>query len=343
MRIKAAILEGLGKSEPVTVGDIEMPEKLGIGQVLVEIHYSGICGAQLGEVSGAKGEDRFVPHLLGHEGSGVVVDKGICFNDIKEGDKVVAHWRRGRGCDADFPTYKWGNRTVGGGKVTTFSQYSVISENRLTVVDKNTDLLKAAAMGCSLTTGLGLINNEAKLKMGQSIMVLGCGGVGLSIIQGAKMVSANPIIAVDTTHAKVSQAHRIGADMSVYNSSDLVDSVKNLVNEVDVVVDTTGNPSVIDAGWKLAKEKMILVGQPHWQKPFIFTNARDSFYAGKVMMDSQGGLTDPNVDIPRYLELEKKGKLDIPQPIVYPLRLVNDAMKSMRQGAVGKVMLEMHR
>ena len=92
MKFKAAILDEI--NSPLIIDDIEL-SKLEVGQVLVKIHYSGICGSQLAEISGAKGSDNFLPHLLGHEGSGVVVDKGKCFNDLSEGDRVVVHWRKG--------------------------------------------------------------------------------------------------------------------------------------------------------------------------------------------------------------------------------------------------------
>lgn len=334
MKFKAAILDKIDSL--LIIGDIELP-KLEVGQVLVKIHYSGICGAQLAEISGAaKGKDNFLPHLLGHEGSGVIVDKGRCFNDLSEGDRVVIHWRKGRGVDADFPVYKWGNKTVGGGRVTTFSEYAIISENRLTKIETNVALEKAALMGCSVTTALGLINNEARLKIGQSIMVIGCGGVGLNIIQGAKMVSANPIMAIDIIREKLEQAVKMGATKTAYSFT----TMPSLM--FDVVVDTTGIPELIEKGWCAAKEKLILVGQPHHRESFNFQSASDHFYRGKVMLDSQGGMTNPNVDILRYLELYSKNKLQINDPTLYPLEKVNDAVRDMEQGVVGKIMLEMN-
>ena len=260
------------------IDDVEIPW-LEVGQVLVQLHYSGICGAQIGEITGAKGEDKFLPHLLGHEGSGVVLDCGEGVK-LKVGDNVVAHWREGKGIDANFPKYiriKDGKK-IGGGKVTTFAEYAVISENRLTKIPDRTQLKDAALMGCSLTTGLGLINNEAQLKIGQSIMVIGCGGVGSSVIQGAYMVSGYPIIAVDASHEKLIRAHEIGASMSlntsiVKSAEEFVELVKTLINGVDIVVDTTGIPYLIEGGWSVAKEKMILVGQPHHSKAFTFSTA----------------------------------------------------------------------
>ena len=332
MKFKAAILDEI--DSPLIVDDIEL-SKLEVGQVLVKIHYSGICGSQLAEISGAKGSDNFLPHLLGHEGSGVVVEMGAGISIFKKGDRVVAHWREGKGIDAEFPVYKWGNKVVGGGKVTTFSEYAVVSENRLTKVDKDTPLELAALMGCSVTTAWGLINNEAQLKIGQSIIVIGCGNVGLNIIVGAKMVSAYPIICIDRHEGKLEQALNCGATSATSSDFGI---------EADVVVDCTGSPEMIEKGWKMVASggKMILVGQPHNGASYNFTKVREGFYKNKKMFDSQGGMTNPTVDIPRYLNLIKSSGLGYGQPSMYDLESVNNAIRDLEQGVVGKIMLEMN-
>src|SRR5215831_4434907 len=120
MKIKAAILEQL--RAPLVLDEIDVPA-LECGQVLVQIHQTGICGAQLGEIDGKKGEDKFLPHLLGHEGGGVVLDVGPGVTHIKKGDHVAMHWRKGQGIHAKPALYKWGNRTVNSGWVTTFSEH----------------------------------------------------------------------------------------------------------------------------------------------------------------------------------------------------------------------------
>ena len=337
MKTKAAILNELNK--PLIVDDIEIP-KLKVGQVLVQIHYSGICGAQIGEIQGAGGEDKHLPHLLGHEGAGVVVEIGEGVTTVKEDDNVVCHWRKGDGIDSQFPIYKWGNKKVGGGKVTTFSEYSVVSENRLTKTDKKYPLREASLMGCSITTGLGLINNEARLKIGQSILVIGCGGIGMNVIQGARMISAHPIIAVDKKIDRLEEACGMGATITTTSVS-LIEIIEG--HYIDVVVDTTGNSGAIEKGWKMVSSggKMILVGQPNHKDCFEFDYVRENFYTNKVMFDSQGGLTNPTVDIPRYLELYAVGKLDIDGGVGYPLEDINEAIEDMQQGTVIKPILKM--
>jgi Zn-dependent alcohol dehydrogenase len=337
--MKAAILEKL--NTPLIVDDIspDWDKGLGVGQVFVKVMYSGICGAQIGEIAGAKGEDRYLPHLMGHEGGGIVMDVGQGVTHVKSGDHVVLHWRKGAGIEAKPPTYKRGNGTVGGGWVTTFNEYAIISENRLTPIDKDIPLDVAALMGCAVTTALGLINNEAQLKIGLSIMVIGCGGVGLNIIQGAVLVGAGDIIAVDINPAKLDMAARFGA-------THIHCDIKNNLSPVDVVVDCTGIPECIELGYNQLSTggKMVLVGQPrHDQKLTI--NAMRRHYCGQSLFDSQGGLTNPTIDIPRYLKLYKSGKLKLDELIThrYPLEQVNEALDMVRSGEAGRVVLEMNR
>src|SRR5690349_20403357 len=117
MKMLAAILENL--NAPLVLEQIEVPT-LDVGQVLVQIHNSGICGAQLGEIAGVKGSDKFLPHLLGHEGGGEVVDTGPGVTQVQKGDHVVLHWRKGSGIQAKPAKYQWGDRVVNSGWVTTF-------------------------------------------------------------------------------------------------------------------------------------------------------------------------------------------------------------------------------
>ncbi len=207
--MKAAIL--VEQRQPLVVAEIELPQTLEVGQVLVKIHYSGICGSQLGEMDGAKGEDKFLPHLLGHEGSGSVVATGPGVRQVKAGDKVVLHWRKGPGIEAVPPKYRWDGKTVNAGWVTTFNEYAIVAENRITPIPADSDMEVAALFGCAVTTGFGVVVNNAKLKIGESVVVFGAGGVGLNIVQAAAMVSAYPVIAVDLHDNRLELAKQMGA------------------------------------------------------------------------------------------------------------------------------------
>ena len=344
--MKAAILEKV--NSPLVVEDITMPNELGCGQVFVKVDCSTICGAQIREITGAKGEDKYLPHLLGHEGGGWVEQAGPGVTTVKKGDKVVMHWRKGLGIEASPPKYGWRAGEVGGGWITTFNEYAVISENRLTKIDDDIPSEIAALMGCAVTTGLGLINNEAKLKIGQSIVVIGCGGVGLNIIQGAAMVGGNPVIAIDRFSNKLLMARAVGATQAINSAeSDFVDEVFKILGKqgADVVVDCTGSSYVINKGYEItaSRGKMILVGQPQQGDDLILTSI-GQHYVGKTLMDSQGGLTNPTIDIPRYLRLYKQGKLALDSLIThtFPLSQINLAVEAVKKGTSGRVLLNIN-
>ncbi|MDP2577750.1 MAG: medium chain dehydrogenase/reductase family protein, partial [Candidatus Palauibacterales bacterium] len=156
MRINAAIL--VQQQAPLELAEIETPERLRFGQVLVKVHYSGVCGSQINEIDGTKGPDRFLPHLLGHEGCATVLETGEGVTSVKRGDKVVMHWRPGRGIQSETPTYRWNGKTVNAGWVTTFNNYAIVSENRLTPIPSDFDSRLAPLLGCAVTTAMGVIN-----------------------------------------------------------------------------------------------------------------------------------------------------------------------------------------
>src|SRR6266481_3238372 len=131
MKTSAAIL--VKQRQPLVVDEVEVPS-LSIGQVLVELKTSRICGSQIGEIDGVKGPDRYLPHLLGHEGGGTVLEIGPEVRHVKVGDRVVLHWRPGRGSEGRPPVYDWNGKKANGGNITTFNRYAVVSENRLTAV-----------------------------------------------------------------------------------------------------------------------------------------------------------------------------------------------------------------
>ena len=130
--MKAAIL--VESNQPLIIDDIGLPQTIEFGQVLVDLHYSGICGAQINEIDAVKGPDKFLPHLLGHEGSGVVKEIGLGVSTANVGDRVVLHWRPSAGIQAPTPKYSWDGKTVNAGWVTTFNEQAIVSENRLTII-----------------------------------------------------------------------------------------------------------------------------------------------------------------------------------------------------------------
>ncbi len=344
-KMKAAILAESHK--PLVVAEIEMPGQLACGQVLVKIHYSGICGAQINEIEAAKGPDKFLPHLLGHEGSATVLEIGPGVKSVKPGDTVVMHWRPSAGIQAEPASYLWDRRKVNSGWVTTFSEYSIVSENRLTVIPADFNLKLAPLFGCALTTAMGVINNDAQVKVGQSVVVFGTGGVGLNIVQAADMVSAYPIIGIDIIDLKLDMARRFGANY-VFNSrktDDLAGEIRKIVGPAgaDVVIETTGNPRVIEQAYNLTHPdgKTILVGVPKkGDNVSIYTLP---IHFNKVLKGSHGGSCVPHVDIPRYIRLVKAGKLKLDGLITHEFKLddINKAIDLVKNGEAGRVLIAM--
>jgi len=345
MRFKAAILTEI--NAPLMVDEINF-FKLDIGQVLVRVHVSGICGAQLAEISGAKGPDPWLPHLLGHEGGGIVEQVGIGVTGVKPGDHVVMHWRRGPGIEAKPASYEWGYTRVGAGPVTTFNELAVVSENRLTPIDSDIPFEVAALMGCAVTTALGMVNNEAKVRIGDSVVVAGCGGVGLNIIQGALLAGAWPVVGIDRSgEARARAVSLAGATAALVPGSDLCARLKDHVSDggADIFVETTGSCEMIALGYDLIKPgtgRMVLVGQPRQEECLNIPRFR-RHYQGKTVLDSQGGLTEPARDIPRYLDLYRAGKLPLEHFIThrFPLEQVNEAIEAIKAGGVGRCILTM--
>ncbi|HLA90407.1 MAG TPA: zinc-binding dehydrogenase [Gemmatimonadaceae bacterium] len=327
--------------------EVELPNSLDVGQVLVRVQYSGICGSQLGEIDGAKGEDRYLPHLLGHEGSGTVAEIGPGVRYVKPDDRVVLHWRRGQGIESVPPTYSWQGRTLNAGWVTTFNEWAVVSENRVTAIPADIDLRLAALFGCAVTTGFGVVVNNARLRIGESVVVLGAGGVGLNIVQAAALSGAYPIIAVDLHQNRLELAKEMGATHTVNAGRlDVERSLREIVGDrgVDCVIDNTGLPASIELGYRLSKSRgrVTLVGVPR-------AGANISIYSlplhfGKVISGSHGGEAVPHEDIPRYMSLLQAGRIALSSLItnVYSLAEVNVALEDMRSGkSAGRSLIRM--
>ena len=335
--MKAAIL--VEQRQPLVVAEIELPQQLEVGQVLVKIHYTGICGSQLGEIDGAKGPDRFLPHLLGHEASGTVMAVGPGVRHVKPDDVVVLHWRKGLGIEAAPPTYRWEGRTVNAGWITTFNQYAIVSENRCTPIPSDSDLRVAALFGCAVTTGFGVVENNAKLKMGESVVVFGAGGIGLNIVQAAALVSAYPIIAVDLYDTRLQLAAEMGATHLINSSqTDAKAKITEILGDagLDVFIDNTGQPSMIEMGYQLTKAegRVVLVGVPRKGKEISIYSLPLHF--GKILTGSHGGDCCPHLDIPRYHNLFRLERIKLKELITneFGLEQINEAIGQMRGGDV---------
>ena len=345
MLMKAAIL--VEQKKPLVIADIEIPDDLEYGQVLVKVVCSGICGSQIGEIDGVKGPDRFLPHLLGHEGGGVVLETGPGVTKVKKDDHVVLHWRKGFGIESPAPKYRWDNREINAGLITTFNEYAIVSENRLTPLPANFSLKQAPLFGCAVTTAMGVVNNDARIKIGQSVIIFGVGGVGMNIAQAAEMVSAYPIIGIDVFDSKIKMARKFGIthEFNSTKTSNLNEEIINIVGKegADVVIDTTGSARVIEQAYELTHPdgRTILVGVP--RKGDNISIYSLPLHFNKTLTGSHGGNSIPDVEIPRYIRLINAGKMTLDGLITHEFSLdkVNEALDTIQKGEAGRCVINM--
>ena len=342
--MKAAIL--VESKQPLIIDDVTLPDNIEFGQVLVDVNYSGICGAQINEIDAVKGPDRFLPHLLGHEGSGVVKEVGLGVSTVKIGDHVVLHWRPSAGIQSPTPKYYWGEKTVNAGWVTTFNEQAIVSENRLTVIPDDFDMRIAPLFGCAVTTAFGVVNNDAQVKVGQSVVVFGIGGVGLNIAQAASMVSAHPIVGVDLLNHKLEMGRNFGLTHAVVGGKENVnDTIRNFVGAqgADVVIETTGNSRIIELAYDLTHPDgiTVCVGVPRRGDNISIYSLPLHF--NKRLTGSQGGDSIPDLEIPRYIRLIKSGKMKLEGLITHEFDLeeINDALDLFRSGSAGRILINM--
>jgi S-(hydroxymethyl)glutathione dehydrogenase/alcohol dehydrogenase len=336
MKTLAAVL--VAQRQPLELMEVELPS-LSYGQVLVQLSASRICGSQLGEIDGVKGPDRWLPHLLGHEGAGTVLEVGPEVRRVKPGDKVCLHWRPAAGIEARPPVYASSAGSIHAGFLTTFNHHAVVSENRLTPVPPGTDDEVLCLLADTLTTGFGVIENDASVKIGESVVVVGAGGIGLGAILGASLTGAFPVVAVDRYEAKLEVARRFGATHTVNSASSggFLAEVERLIGgKADVVVDGTGNPEVIAEAFALtaAKGRTLLFGvMPQGRQLSLNTLP---LHFGKVLKGSEGGGSHPDRDIPRYLRLMEAGRFNPSGMVSHrgSLEAVNSLISAMRAGEV---------
>jgi S-(hydroxymethyl)glutathione dehydrogenase/alcohol dehydrogenase len=333
---RAAVLIETGK--PLALMELELPEPAP-GQALVKMAYAGICHSQLNEVRGKKGPDRFLPHTLGHEGSGAVVAVGSGTTKVKPGDHVVLTWIKGKGADVPSNSYQArGLGKINSGAISTFMDYTLVCENRLCVIPSAMPLRTAALLGCALPTGGGMVLHSGVAKKGSAIAVFGCGGVGSSAIAVAAMCGASPLIAIDRVPSKLETARSLGATHVIDAASeDVAARIQAIApGGVDLAVEATGVSAVMEMAHTAVKTGgglCVLAGNvPHGQKISI-----DPFdlIRGRRLAGSWGGETDPDLDIPRYVEMILTGRIAVEKLMTdYTPDNINTALDDLEAGRV---------
>jgi S-(hydroxymethyl)glutathione dehydrogenase / alcohol dehydrogenase len=338
--MKAAVLRENG--QPLTIEELDAPDP-GPGQLLVRVHYSGFCRKQLEEMAG-NGPDPYIPHLLGHEGAGVVVSIGSDVTVAQPGDHVVLSWVAGPGAQSATPEYTSASGPVNAGWVTTFNEFAAVSENRVTPIRKDMPLDKAALLGCAVPTGAGSFMHETGVE-GSSVVVFGCGGIGLNAIQAAAYRKAKMVIAVDVHDEKLDMARLFGATHTINASvDDPVAKVKELTGSgADFTFESAGLIKTMEQAYESASDtvgKVILAGvNPVSEKLCIDPHA---LHFGKVLTGTAGGFSKPSEDYPKYVELYLDGKWKLDELIThtYTLDEINEAADTLRSGKAGRVVID---
>ena len=344
MKTEAAVLCQL--RHPLEIWELEIP-KLSRGQVLVEIAYSGICRSQLNEINGFKGPDAYLPHTLGHEGSGIVREVGEGVTKISPGDHVVLSWIKGQGIEAGGCKYSSANGPVNSGPISTFLRFAVISENRLVPIPKELPLREAALLGCAIPTGAGIVFNQLEVAKGSSCAIFGVGGIGLSAILAAKFMQASQIIAVDINEEKLSQARMMGATHTINSKQvDPVAAIKELTSGKGTksVLESVGQVEAMEMAFQSTATDGICViagNLPKGQKMQI-----DPFelILGKKIKGSWGGASQIDQDIPRYVQMCLQKTVDVASLITHEISLeqINTYLKLFEDGKTGRIVIRLN-
>jgi S-(hydroxymethyl)glutathione dehydrogenase / alcohol dehydrogenase len=357
LTVKAALLETVG--EPLVVDDVDLVG-VGPGSVRVRLAASGVCHSDLSIRDGTIPQP--TPAVLGHEGAGVVVEVGQGVTEVAVGDHVILAWvvpcrkcafcLRGEmnlcehGMDHAFagPYATWRGQPVMAGLGTaTFGEETVVPAGAVVPVDKELALDLAALVGCGVVTGVGAVVNAAGVTPGSSVVVVGCGGVGLSAIQGARLSGATPIVAVDKVPAKLEMARACGATDLVLADDAAVATVQSVTGGgADHAVEVVGSAATITLAYAMARRggTITVVGAG----PF---DEEVSFPVMGLMVDSkriQGcvyGSADPQRDFPRMVALERSGAIDLQQLVTRRIGLdeVNEAFADMVSGVGARAVI----
>lgn len=354
MEFLAPVLHRVKGEQTMEEVVLEEPKQ---GEVRVRMAAAGICHSCLSHADGSFG-DVPLPTILGDEGAGVVDAVGPGGSVLRPGDHVIVSWApscgrcrfctSGRpslcerilvpGCMSDgTPRFRMNGDPVFHMGPSTYSPYIVVDESAAVSIRRDMPLDKAALIGCAVTTGLGAVTNTAGVRPGNSVVVFGCGGVGQSAVQGAALVGANPVIAVDVVDHKLEMARRLGATETIRaDQADVVDTVRDLTGGgADYTIVAVGSTTVMEqAIAALGKSgTCVFVGGPRVGESV----AVDPFHlltGERRVVGSRYGSSNPHVAFPQLVDLYLAGKLKLDELISrrYPVDQVNEASTALAEG-----------
>ena len=334
--------------KPLILSNVSLPD-LQKGQLLIKIAYSGVCHSQLMEARGKRGEDKYLPHLLGHEATGIVEEIGEGVSKVKVGDRVVLGWIAGEGIDAPCPQFHTDDgEVINAGKVTTFSEYSIVSENRVVQLPDDIPLDVGVLFGCAIPTGAGIVLNELEPKPQSTIAIFGLGGIGLSALMATKLFECSKVIAVDVEDNKLELAKSFGATHTINSKREnpLKEIQKLTQGEgVDYSIEASGLVQVIELAFQAVKNKTglcVFASHPKYGDKINL----DPFdlICGKQIRGSWGGACQPDRDLPRFFDLYLKGTLPLEKLFdkTYTLEQINEALDDLEARKVIRPLIKIH-
>lgn len=355
-----AVLREVGNESLDVVSDLETVET-GPGHVRVDIKATGVCHSDLSGMNGTIPVG--APAVLGHEGAGEVVEVGDGVDKLSVGDHVIVVWvppcGKCRFCIGGqpnlcsdimmgagaLPRFKLGEEQVSGFAGTgTFAEQVVLPQEAAVKIDDDVPWVIASLIGCAVTTGVGAAINTARIVPGSSVVVFGCGGVGISVIQGARIAGAAEIVAVDLVEGKREDAKRFGATHAVGP-----DELEGLKNEItggvgfDYAFEAIGLPQTIRATYDATRRggMAVVVGVGRMDQMVEF-NAFELFYDEKTLQGTIYGSADVRRDFHRLLRLWRTGRLDLEGMISKKIGLkdINQAFTDMQEGQVIRSVVE---
>tara|TARA_A100000164_G_C21887979_1_gene763797 strand:- start:618 stop:1652 length:1035 start_codon:yes stop_codon:yes gene_type:complete len=339
---KSAVL--VKQNKPLKIFDIKIPEPV-FGQVLVKILYSGFCSSQFGEIKGVKGKDNYLPHLLGHEACGIVLKVGSDVKKVKRNDLVVLHWMKSKGKESQKIKYTSKNGLkINSGKVTTFSNLSLVSENRITKINfKNKNQIQyLPLMGCSIPVALSTMEKILEVKREKNILILGSGALGLPMIHYCKQKKLKNIDVLEKNTNAIKKGIKFGAT-KVFNKLENSNLKKKLnENFYEYIVDTTGSSKLITEILKYPIIcKFAFLGVPHFREKIQFNSLKINY--GLKLLGSYGGNFNPDKDLIRYLKFLKDTKFKFKTYIdkIYNFKDINILIKDYQnKKIIGKALIK---
>ncbi|MGO2004886.1 MULTISPECIES: S-(hydroxymethyl)mycothiol dehydrogenase [Micrococcaceae] len=358
-KVKAVVVKA--KDAPVEIETIVVPDP-GPGEAVVDILTCGVCHTDLHYKLGGIGDD--YPYLLGHEATGVVSQLGEGVTNVQVGDRVVLNWRavcgECRACAKGQPQYCFDTAnaaqpmTLEDGTelspalgIGAFAEKTLVAAGQCTKVDDDVDPAAVGLLGCGIMAGIGAAINTGEVKRGESVAVIGCGGVGIAAIAGAKLAGATTIIAVDIDQSKVDMALELGATHGVNSKEkDPVEAIQALTGGfgADLVIDAVGRPETYQQAF-YARDlagRVVLVGVPNPEMKLELPLA-DVFGRGGSLKSSWYGDCLPSRDFPMLVEQYKLGRLDLDAFVTERIGLgdIEAAFDKMHDGTVLRSVVEL--